>query len=94
MDVSLLKKPSAVIPLVISFAALTLVLVGRSLFNGGDEIDVPNLTRVFRIVLAAQIPLVLFFLYKWLPRKPNEALRVLALQAAAALLALVAGFML
>jgi uncharacterized BrkB/YihY/UPF0761 family membrane protein len=61
MDVSLLKKPSAVIPLVISFAALTLVL---------------------------------FFLYKWLPRKPNEALRVLALQAAAALVALAVGLML
>jgi uncharacterized BrkB/YihY/UPF0761 family membrane protein len=91
MDVSLLKKPSATVPIAISFAALTLVVVHHSLIISGDDSDVGGFSRAFRIILALQIPLVIYFLYRWLPRKPNEALRVLALQAGAALVAIAAG---
>lgn len=91
MDVSLLKKPSAAIPIVISFAATMLVLVHRSLTLSGDESEVATFSQAFRVILALQIPLVLYFLYRWLPRKPNDALRVLAMQAVAALVAIVAG---
>ena len=94
MDVSLLKKPSAAIPIVISFIAVTLVLVQRSLVLSGEDSDVAAFSRTFRIVLALQIPPIIYFLYRWLPRKPNDALRVLALQAGAALIAIAAGMLL
>ena len=94
MDVSLLKKPSAAIPIAISFAAITLVLVHRSLVISGDDSEVAGFSRAFRVILALQIPLILYFLYRWLPRKPNDALRVLALQVGAAFVAILAALLL
>jgi hypothetical protein len=38
--------------------------------------------------MAAQIPIIVFFAIKWLPRTPKQALLVLALQGGAALMAL------
>jgi len=35
--------------------------------------------------MAAQIPVLAFFAIKWLPRAPGQTLKVLALQAGAAL---------
>ena len=38
--------------------------------------------------MAAQVPIVMFFAIKWLPRAPRETLLVLALQAGAVIAAL------
>jgi hypothetical protein len=39
--------------------------------------------RIFQLLMLAELPIVAYFGFKWLPRQPNEALLVLALQAAA-----------
>jgi hypothetical protein len=44
--------------------------------------------------MAGQVPVVAFFAIKWLPRAPRPTLRVLALQAGAALAAFAAVFFL
>jgi hypothetical protein len=44
--------------------------------------------------MAAQIPIVVFFAVRWLPRTPRQALLVLALQGGAALAALAPVFFL
>jgi hypothetical protein len=38
--------------------------------------------------MAAQLPLLVFFAIKWLPRSPKQALLVMALQASAVVAAL------
>jgi hypothetical protein len=38
--------------------------------------------------MAAQLPLLLFFAVRWLPRSPKQAAQVMALQAGAAIAAL------
>jgi hypothetical protein len=35
--------------------------------------------------MGGQVPVLLFFVVKWMPRSPKQTLRVLALQAGAAL---------
>ena len=88
MDLSTLKKPSAFLPLAMSFAALATVLVHVALFGAAREADEGTAAHIWQILMAAQIPIVAFFAIKWLPRSPGQARLVLALQVAAALAAL------
>lgn len=87
MNLSLLKEPGAFLPLAMSLAALALVLGHAAMFGVIHEADEGTAAHVFQLLMAAQVPMVGFFAIKWLPRAPGPAMRVLALQAAAALAA-------
>jgi hypothetical protein len=88
MNVSTLRKPSALLPLAMSFAALATVLVHIILFGTAREPDEGTAAHLWQLLMAGQLPVVAFFALKWLPRTPLQALLVLALQFAAALAAL------
>jgi len=80
----LLKKPSAWIPLVMSLTALAFLL-GYVMVNGigngsGDE-GTP--AHIFQLIMFAQLPIVGYFAFKWLPRQTKPALLLLVLQALA-----------
>ncbi len=94
MDISELKKPSAFLPLAMSFAALATVLVHVAIFGVAREADEGTAAHLWQFLMAAQIPIVAFFAITWLPRSPRQALRVLALQVGAALAALAPVFIL
>jgi hypothetical protein len=89
----LLKQPSAWLPFVMSLAALAFLLGYVAIFgitsgtDGGDE-GAP--ARIFQLLMAAQLPIVGYFAIKWLPRRPKQSLIVLALQAIAWLVPIVA----
>ena len=87
MSRSLIKRPSAVLPLVMSCAALALVLGHAVLFGVVHEADEGTAAHIFQLLMAAQVPVVAYFAIKWLPRAPRQALQVLALQAGAAIVA-------
>jgi hypothetical protein len=87
MNVSLKKEPSALLPIIMSVVALLLVLGHAAVFGIVHEADEGTPAHLFQLLMAGQVPLVAYFALKWLPRVPGEALRVLALQAAAALAA-------
>ena len=87
MNVSPMKQPSALLPIAMSLAALVLVLSHIAIFGVVHEADEGTAAHVFQLLMAAQVPLVAYFALKWLPRAPGPALRVLALQAGAALAA-------
>lgn len=79
------KQPDAWIPIAISLAALAFIAVYAAVYGtaqnpGGDE-RAP--ARIFQFLMAAQIPLIAFFALRWLPKRPKQALLILALQAAA-----------
>jgi hypothetical protein len=92
MNVSMMKQPSALIPLAMSFAALALVLVHEARFGIIHEADEGTSAHLFQLLMAGQVPVVAFFAIKWLPRAPRQALQVLALQAGFALAAFAALF--
>ena len=82
---SLLKQPSAWIPLLMSFAALAMIVVyvainGFASSGNGDE-GAP--ARIFQLIMLAQLPIAGYFAIKWLPKQPKQSLMVLVLQAVA-----------
>lgn len=82
------RKPSAFLPVAMSFAALAIVLVHIIRSGLSREADEGTAAHLWQLLLAAQIPIVAFFAIRWLPQSPRSALPVLALQAGAALAAL------
>jgi len=89
MDLTLLKKPSAYLPVAMSAAALMLVAVCLALYgvprNGGDEGAVAH---SWQLLMAGQLPLIGYFAWRWLRSAPRQALTVLGLQAVAGMAAL------
>ncbi len=94
MNISTLKKPSAFLPLAMSFAALAVVLGHIAMFGAVREADEGTAAHIWQILMAAQVPVMAFFAIKWLPRTPKQALLVLTLQVSAALGALAPVFFL
>ena len=94
MDRSLLKQPSAYLPLVMSLAALALVLVHAARYGIVHEADEGTSAHLFQLLMVLQLPFVALFAIRWLPRTPARALQVLALQALAGVAAFAAVFFL
>jgi hypothetical protein len=80
------RKPSAFLPVAMSAAALAVVLVAvaTGTARGSDEGAAAHL---WQLLMAAQIPVLAYFLIRWLPRVPRLALSVLGLQLIAAMAA-------
>jgi hypothetical protein len=91
---TMMKQPSALLPLAMSLAALALVVGHVALFGAVREADEGSAAHLFQLLMAAQAPIVAFFAIKWLPRAPGQALYILALQATCALGALAPVFLL
>jgi hypothetical protein len=88
MNISTMKQSSAFIPVVMSLAALAIVLGHIAMFGAAREADEGTAAHLWQLLMAGQVPVVAFFAIKWLPRTPRQALPVLALQASAGLAAL------
>jgi hypothetical protein len=88
---AILKHPSAFLPLAMSLAAIG-VLCGAAVYgvlHGAHGIirqpDEGTAAHLWQLLMAGQLPVLLFFAIKWLPRAPKQTLYVIALQAGAAL---------
>jgi hypothetical protein len=68
-----------------SLAGVSLVLAHAALVGVVHEADEGTPAHLWQFLMAGQVPLVLYFALVWLPRFPAPALRVVALQAGAAL---------
>lgn len=84
---TLMKEPSAFLPVVMSCTALTLVLAHLAIFGAVREADEGTPAHIFQLLIIAQVPIVAFFAIKWLPRTPRQAQLILVLQAGAVLAA-------
>ena len=81
----LFKQPGAWIPMAISACALAGIAAYVAVFglsrNGTRDEGAP--ARIFQCVMAMQLPVIGGFALRWLPKRPAQALIILALQAAA-----------
>jgi len=91
---TMMKQPSAFLPVAMSLAALATVLVHIALFGAAREADEGAAAHIFQLLIVAQVPIVAYFAIKWLPRTPSRAIAILALQAGAVILALAPVFLL
>lgn len=85
---TILKRPSAWIPIGMSLAALAVVILQVALFGVVRGVDEGTAAHLWQFFVGGQLPFVAYFAIKWLPQAPRQALLVLALQAAAGLAAL------
>lgn len=88
MHDSLMKQPSAFLPVAMSLAALATVLGHVALYGAAREADEGSAAHLWQLLMVAQLPIVAFFAIRWLPRTPRRASYVLALQVVAALAAM------
>jgi hypothetical protein len=88
VNATLLKRPGALVPVVMSLAALATVMAYATMFGTARQADEGTAAHIWQLLMAGQVPIVAFFAIKWLPAEPRQAVLVLALQVGAALAAL------
>jgi len=92
---SIIKKPSAWLPITMSLTAL-LFLLGYVVIIGVQK---PQATegaaaRIFQLLLAGQVPIAGYFAIKWFAQKPKQVLQIIVIQILAALVPLFTVFFL
>lgn len=87
---TIIRQPSAALPVAMSGAALATVMIALAVFGfaGIRQPDEGTAAHIWQLLMAGQLPIVAFFAIKWLPRAPRQAVFVLAVQAGAGLAAL------
>jgi hypothetical protein len=88
MNISPIRQPSALFPIGMSIAALLTVLYQVAKYGIAHQTDEGAAAHIWQLLMAGQIPVVMFYAIKWLPRAPRPALQVVAMQVGAALAAL------
>lgn len=87
MTTSLIKKPSAFIPLAMSALALATVIIHVMMFGTARQADEGTAAHIWQLLMGLQLPIIAFFALRWLPETPKQALLILALQLIAGLAA-------
>jgi hypothetical protein len=85
---SLMRQPTAVVPLVMSCGAFALIVYVLATVGVTHQPDEGAPARTFQLLLLLQAPVIAMFALKWLPRCPRPALLILLLQLAAAVAAI------
>jgi hypothetical protein len=91
---SVLKRPSAFLPVAMSLGAFATVLLFLAAHGPAPQADENAAAHIWQLLMAGQIPIVLFFAVKWVPQAPRQAVPILALQVVAALTAMAPVFLL
>lgn len=91
---SLLKQPSAFLPVAMSLGALATVAIFVALHGTAPQADEGAAAHIWQLLMVAQAPIVLYFAIKWVSRSPRQAVPILALQIGAALTAMAPVFLL
>jgi len=90
----MVKKPSAFLPVAMSLAALAVIFLQIALHGTAQQSDEGAAAHIWQILMALQIPIIVFFAFRWLPQSPKPAVVILVLQIAAMLAALAPVFLL
>jgi len=91
---STLRQPTALIPLVMSFAALAVIAAHIAVSGIARQADEGAPAHLWQLLMAGQIPVIGLFALMWLPRAPRQALLVLGLQTVALIAAAAPVFLL
>ena len=91
---TMLKHPSAFLPLAMSLGALATVMIFVALHGTAPQADEGTAAHIWQLLMAAQGPIVVFFAITRVPQSPRQGLPILALQLGAALAAMAPVFLL
>jgi hypothetical protein len=84
------RRPSAFLPMAMSIAALAIVLGSIAASSGVvvRDADEGAAAHIWQLLMAGQVPILAYFVIRWLPRVPRLTAYVFALQVGAALAAM------
>jgi hypothetical protein len=82
------RQPSALVPLAMALAALAVVLGHIALYGAAREADEGAAAHIWQLLMLAQLPALLVFGVRWLPKAPKQAMGVLVLLIGAILAAM------
>ena len=85
---TVVRQPSALIPLTMALTALAVVMIHIAVYGTAREADEGPTAHIWQILMVAQLPALVVFGIRWLPKAPRQAMGVLALLAAAILAAM------
>jgi hypothetical protein len=85
---SRIRRPTAFIPIAMSTAALATVLFHIVTVGTAPQPDEGAAAHIWQLLMAGQVPVVMFYAVTSLPEAPTTALPILALQVGAALAAM------
>lgn len=85
MLVTMFRRPSAVVPIGMSAAALALLIGYIALHGTARQEDEGAAAHLWQLLMAGQLPIIAYFAFRWLPIEPRQTLIVLAIQLAAGL---------
>jgi hypothetical protein len=94
MNASRFQPLAAWLPIAMSLAALIAVLFQIVTFGAARQSDEGTMAHIWQLLMAGQVPILIFYALRWLPRARKTALRVIAVQLAAAVAAMVPVFVL
>jgi hypothetical protein len=75
-----IRRPNGFLPLAMSGAALTVVLLRLALFGTAPEPEEGPAAHLWQILMTCQVPIVLFFAIRWLRSDPRGTMSVLGFQ--------------
>ena len=88
MSTLTIKQPSALIPIAMSALALAVCVAYAAMFGTAPQTDEGTAAHLWQLLMAGQVPVILYFAITWLPRAPRHGLLILATQIGAALAAM------
>ncbi|PTB20621.1 hypothetical protein C9I57_12390 [Trinickia symbiotica] len=80
--IALAKRPSAFIPILTSLAAFALTMGTIAVAGPVRESDEGAIAHIYQLLVVGELPVLGFFILKWLRRDVRAALTVLAIQGA------------
>lgn len=88
------KRPSAFLPIVMSLVAIGIIVVHIVTDGIAPQPDEGAAAHLWQLLMAAQVPIIGYFLIRWVPVVPRVALPVFGAQLAAVIAALAPVFLL
>lgn len=82
------KRPTAFLPIAMSFAAIVAVLVHVVRFGPAPQPDEGATAHLWQLLMGCQVPVIAFFFLRWAAKELRASLVVFATQVTAALAAL------
>ena len=83
-----MRKPSAIAPIVMSLIALAVVLIAIAISGTKRQADEGAAAHLWQLLMAGQLPILAWFAFQWLKRDLKAGLLVVALQIGAFVAAL------
>lgn len=94
LNLAILKRPSAFLPLAMSFTALSIIGVVLATHGTAPQADEGTAAHLWQLLMAGQAPIILFFAVKWVLHAPRNAAPVLGMQILAGIAAAAPVFLL